>query len=753
MGKRLKARLESLEKNYELEEQNETLSRLDHKMVAAYARFQNELSLFPEQVLFSIGKAKTVEDNFKDAVDTGAYQKDNPFFSVDVKQAYNIFVLSRDDYSINQKSEQAEWYMHLYNKAKDYLNVTIKDHLEKIDKKYGTHYFNLARFGELKLSSNAKSFEKQKEEALLKFTEIKLSNPNLTAVQHDFVANLAFYRHELHVNADNFLVSSESGKQIEKIFNQLIDRKIFNLMGFDLQNRMLVAYKAMLESRDKAAASIKSADLQANIEKYVDDKERFNDELEVFLEHVDKLCKTTYAPKKDHRLDPKIARQKEIHACLKKIIESGTNTPPEFSPYVLPEQQPQIDIKEVLDDLPEFTAVFDKDVTLNIMYMDYDEGYIPKMEDVTIPQGEIVPVSILKSGAVIIEAGDIGNFTTCKNAEFNPVAVPKNVIENNDLRIFDSVGNHINFKAMKMEEIEDKKEKLTEAQKIFFKDSQMKNSKGEMITCYHYTTHRFDAFDKGTISNTSGDNGYFGKGFYFTAQPSFNSCCFPDKKKGEKLIKLECYLDLKNPFYIEKLGKPDYEADNPFLYDAENFLLYIKNNADSKAFTDNGVNIVCSEDDFVKYLKEEHAYDGEFRELIEKYERDEIDFYEEIDGVSLDKLQHDAERNDEIITPYNITFNHLHRGLLDGYSEQISDYAKSNGFDGIISDGLPGELNQPTEIVVFEPEQIKAVDNQYPTKSPNFKDNKEEYFANKKDKDITEPVSKEKRPYHPRRCR
>ena len=85
MGKRLKARLESLEKNYELEGQNEALSKLDHKMVAAYARFQNELSLFPEQVLFSIGKAKTVENNFKDAVDTGAYQKDNPFFSIEVK--------------------------------------------------------------------------------------------------------------------------------------------------------------------------------------------------------------------------------------------------------------------------------------------------------------------------------------------------------------------------------------------------------------------------------------------------------------------------------------------------------------------------------------------------------------------------------------------------------------------------------------------------------------------------------------------
>lgn len=286
---------------------------------------------------------------------------------------------------------------------------------------------------------------------------------------------------------------------------------------------------------------------------------------------------------------------------------------------------------------------------------------------------------------------------------------------------------------------------MTEAQEEFFKDSQMKNNQGDMITCYHYTTHRFDTFDKSTISDMSGDNGYFGKGFYFTAQPSFNSCCFPDKEKGEELIKLECYLNLKNPFYIEKLGKPDYKADNPFLYDAEGFLQYIKDNADDKAFNSDGSDIVCTEDDFVKYLKEEHAYDGEYQELIEKYENGEIDIYEEVDGVSLDKLQYDAERNGEIITPNNITFSHLHRGLLAGYSKQISDYAKANGFDGIISDGLPGELSQPTEIVVFEPEQIKSVDNKYPTKSANFKDNEVDY----KREHQTQPEQQQERHYSP----
>ena len=77
---------------------------------------------------------------------------------------------------------------------------------------------------------------------------------------------------------------------------------------------------------------------------------------------------------------------------------------------------------------------------------------------------------------------------------------------------------------------------MTEMQKEYFRDSQIRDNKGEVITCYHYTTHEFDAFDKNSIGTTSGDSGYFGQGFYFTARPEFNSCCFPDRDSGQKLI-------------------------------------------------------------------------------------------------------------------------------------------------------------------------------------------------------------------------
>lgn len=275
---------------------------------------------------------------------------------------------------------------------------------------------------------------------------------------------------------------------------------------------------------------------------------------------------------------------------------------------------------------------------------------------------------------------------------------------------------------------------MTEAQKDFFKDSQVRNNNGDLITCYHYTVHQFDAFDKTKIGNMSGDNGYFGTGFYFTGRPNFNSCCFPDKEAGEELIKLECYLNLKNPFYMEKLGKPDYKADDPYIYDAESFLRYIKDNSDEKALNGDGSNIVLCDDDFVHYLKQEHAYDGEYRDLIEQYEAGSIRFDDEVDGISLENLYWEASRNTDIITPNNITFDHLHRGILAGYSSQITAYAKSHGFDGIISDGFQGTLSQPTEIVVFEPNQIKAVDNLYPTLSTNFRNNKEEYFIEQQQK-------------------
>lgn len=245
---------------------------------------------------------------------------------------------------------------------------------------------------------------------------------------------------------------------------------------------------------------------------------------------------------------------------------------------------------------------------------------------------------------------------------------------------------------------------LTKMQESFFENSKMRTSKGELTHCYHWTKNEFSEFDPSTISNESGDNGYFGKGFYFTGRKEFNSCCTlepEEKAAGKKQIQLDCYLNIKNPLCIEDLGKSE----------KEDLLRYIKNH------NDYAYEVVASEEDFVSYLSKE--YYSDYTDLIEQYNSGEIDFYKEIEGVSLSDLYYQMEKEEEIITPDRLNFHELHSGLLMDYSALITEYAQSRGFDGIVSDNA----DRPVEIVVFEPNQIKAVDNLYPTESPNFKDN------------------------------
>jgi hypothetical protein len=176
-------------------------------------------------------------------------------------------------------------------------------------------------------------------------------------------------------------------------------------------------------------------------------------------------------------------------------------------------------------------------------------------------------------------------------------------------------------------------------------------------------------------------------------------------------------LDIKNPFDFSKLeeGRRDWDLDNIYSYDKVNFLEYLKDNSED------GGKIVLERDDFVAYLKENTS--GEYDDLIEAYENGEIDWYEEYNGASLRRLYDGKENSRYIITPFNLEFAGIHRGMLQEYSQQISDYAKENGFDGIVASGV-GSI----EIVVFDPNQIKEINNLYPTKSDNFKDNSKEYL-------------------------
>lgn len=257
---------------------------------------------------------------------------------------------------------------------------------------------------------------------------------------------------------------------------------------------------------------------------------------------------------------------------------------------------------------------------------------------------------------------------------------------------------------------------ITQAQKDYFTHSQIRDRAGALIPCYHYTLATFDRFDPARIGGQSGDHGYFGEGFYFTGMPRFNSCCW--SYDGRKPIRLECYLDIHEPFVMDRLHR-GYDCDDPYsVYDSYRFLGYLKDNADDE---DDRLRIVIDmEDDFPAYARanpQEYEDYPDYEYLVEAFGAGDIGFYDKgPSGASLADLYDKAERERDIVTPYNLTFGDIHRGLLEDYSALVTAYAQENGCDGIMSD----TGDQPVEIVAFRPNQIKSVDNGTPTSDDRF---------------------------------
>ena len=221
-------------------------------------------------------------------------------------------------------------------------------------------------------------------------------------------------------------------------------------------------------------------------------------------------------------------------------------------------------------------------------------------------------------------------------------------------------------------------QELTRAQEEYFKGSAIRGKDGQLMVCYHLTNAEFDTFDKDKIG---GHNAFYGKGFYFSTSDKYDES-FGEQFKGcFGQNQLECYIDMKNPLVIGDID----------IFEIEEIMEYMRDN-------------------HPKYGQP----DGPF----------EI-------AISPREINEDSEELQ--LTPLHWNQEIFKLGAWADYKEQLTNYAKENGYDGIIQAPLG---SGPVEIVVFEPNQIKSIDNLYPTKSDNFRDNSREYL-NKNLKNMT----------------
>lgn len=282
---------------------------------------------------------------------------------------------------------------------------------------------------------------------------------------------------------------------------------------------------------------------------------------------------------------------------------------------------------------------------------------------------------------------------------------------------------------------------LTKAQQEFFKDSKLRDDDGDLVQCFHYTDHQFDAFDVSKIGSSQGDIGYCGKGIYFTSMTTFGT--------GFGRNVLECYINMTNPLVVQDLDDWDKgsllehfssseeykEGDLPRIWgypqkSEERDSATLIDIIEYHSFEDEETQSLCQE------LANSYEYSnfkdsGNIEDLEGSTELDALRDNNEFMSVIRDRYIEDyleiiEQRWDERLSEETLVAEKFHRGAWADFAEQLTEWAKKNGYDGIL-DHAPYH-GSVREIVVFEPNQIKLVDNLYPTKSDNFRDNSKEYL-------------------------
>lgn len=258
--------------------------------------------------------------------------------------------------------------------------------------------------------------------------------------------------------------------------------------------------------------------------------------------------------------------------------------------------------------------------------------------------------------------------------------------------------------------IQQSKVELSPQQQEFFKDSVVRDKNGELMPMYHGSNNKFSVFD---LSKSGKSNTLAQVGFWFTpnekgAKKFADSIWYGDEPEANVF---KTYLNIKNPKVYtgvdnsSEIAKLEKQIDS---LKAEQDKA-LSDMASSGRMTELYFN---KRNDYVKAAEKLREVENKIQDLAygDPYELFKSDIYA-MEG----KRPHDA----------NVA------GIGSGLENSLEttrkfvEKLKSEGYDGIVikntsydSDTLGGKNDQ---YVVFDPEQIKNVDNKRPTKNKDIR--------------------------------
>lgn len=239
--------------------------------------------------------------------------------------------------------------------------------------------------------------------------------------------------------------------------------------------------------------------------------------------------------------------------------------------------------------------------------------------------------------------------------------------------------------------------------------SKMVDKNGRPLVCFHGSYANFDTFEMKYHLN---DDGYFGKGYYFTfsEDPSISKA----EAKFYGPVMYSCYLNIRNPFDFSQLyimeGKgrdvdvalynlyrmfPEMSTKVKILCNGKEIGLKeyasLYENTASRMYLDQ-----MSDGEYVWRLKLDHEPKNEFEE----------DYYSWLRYTTKEDAENGRIDNLKLFLKDKMNINfHQFSYYITQDSALFSSLIKDKGYDGIL------QSKNGDEAVVFEPNQIKSATN------------------------------------------
>ena len=269
---------------------------------------------------------------------------------------------------------------------------------------------------------------------------------------------------------------------------------------------------------------------------------------------------------------------------------------------------------------------------------------------------------------------------------------------------------------------------LSEQQQEYFKNSKARDEQGNLLEVYHGTNNDFTIFDKSYLGTASGDVGFLGDGFYLATHKGEAGYYGSNVMSG--------YVDIKNPFNIKELNKYNgkvLEGEDSSI--GVRIYNLVSMNEQWKDITIDGYSyeeIANETRNFlenakIKKLGDIEDFSGNLTGIMweinykgNSKKTESIPNYKQ-EAILADSLNEHIRKKFGYINSQEILQNITHENRYNSNIKSFSEVLQDNGYDSIVQ-GTPQTTD---EIVIFNSNQFKNIDNKTPTDNPDIRYSKQ----------------------------